>query len=83
MEKTFQLLANIQRVTPEKDLWQGILNKKNAVQKLPLTYVSAAAACFVLFVSAEVFFIQNDTKTAENAALTNLLPSNNTILSYE
>jgi hypothetical protein len=83
MEKTFELLAQIQPVAPEKDLWQGILQKKNKTQKLPLAYVSAAAACLVLFVCAEVFFIQNDTKASKNQDLSSLLSPTNNILTYE
>lgn len=83
MEKTFELLAQIQRVTPQKDLWQGILSKKNKIKKLPLAYVGAAAACFVLFVSAELFLIQNDTKASKNQDFSTILPTTNNILNYE
>jgi hypothetical protein len=83
MEKTFELLAQIQPVAPEKDLWQVVLQKKNKIKKLPLTYVSAAAACLALLISTEIFLIQNNTKAAKSQDLSSLLPPTNNILTYE
>jgi hypothetical protein len=83
MDDIFELLANIQPVAPEKDLWQGILHKKDAVQKVPFSYLSAAAACLVLLVSIEIFFIQNHKKMMAKADLHSLVFTPNTTLNYE